>query len=153
MTVTALTPPAPPDSTPTRTHRLTTPNRPTAAAELRAIVAALLRVAGHAPLAESARLCTSELVTNVHRHTGARLVHVEVVLGEGEVTVRVYDDQARPLPPPVPSGTGSALRECGRGLLLVDELADAWGTTHYGAPRPTSKAVWFRMVRGGRGAS
>ncbi|MFE9410136.1 hypothetical protein ACFYN0_15260 [Streptomyces sp. NPDC006704] len=110
MALTASTPPAPPESVPTRTHRLTTANRATAAAELRAVVAALVRVAGHAPLVDSARLCTSELVTNVHRHTGAGLVHVE-------------------------------------------ELTDAWGATYYGGPRPTSKAVWFRMVRGGRGAS
>ncbi|MER0447590.1 ATP-binding protein [Streptomyces sp. Edi4] len=151
MTLTASTPSAPPESAPTRTHRLTTANRATAAAELRAIVAALLRVAGHGPLVESATLCTSELVTNVHRHTRARLVHVEVVLGEVEVTVRVYDDQPRP--PLAPTGADSEYRESGRGLTLVNELADAWGTTRFGAPRPTSKAVWFRMVKGGRGVS
>ncbi|MFG2722930.1 ATP-binding protein [Streptomyces sp. NPDC048416] len=151
MTLTAPTPHAPPEIGPARTHRLTTANRRTAAAEMRAIVAALLQVAGHGSLVDSARLCTSELVTNVHRHTESRLVHVEVVLGEDEVTVRVYDDQPHPLP--VPTGADSAHRECGRGLLLVDGLADAWGTSYYGAPRATTKAVWFRMVRGGRGAS
>ncbi|MEU3370930.1 ATP-binding protein [Streptomyces sp. NPDC006660] len=150
MTIATTAPPGHPIAS-TRTHRLTTANRATAAAELRAVVAALVRVAGHAPLVDSARLCTSELVTNVHRHTGAGLVHVEVVLGEDEVTVRVHDDQPRPLPGP--PGAGSAFRECGRGLAHVEELTDAWGATYYGGPRPTSEAVWFRMVRGGRGAS
>ncbi|MGW2485171.1 ATP-binding protein [Streptomyces sp. NPDC001571] len=151
MTIAALAPPAPSVSTTTRTHRLSTANRQTAAAELRALVAALLRVAGHAPLVESATICTSELVTNVYRHTGAQLVHVEVTLADRDVTVYVYDDHPRALP--IPPETVPAIREYGRGLILVNDLSDAWGATYYGGLRPTSKAVWFRMVTGGRGAS
>lgn len=151
MTIAALAPPAPSVSTTTRTHRISTANRKTAAAEIRELVAALLRLAGYEQLVEAAKICTSELVTNVYRHTDAMLVHVEVTLGDHGVSVYVYDDQPRALP--VPSEVVPAIREDGRGLILVNDLSDAWGATYYGGLRPTSKAVWFRMVTGGRGAS
>ncbi|MEV5567622.1 ATP-binding protein [Streptomyces sp. NPDC052196] len=151
MTIAALAPPAPSVSTTTRTYRLSTANRVSAAGEMRALVATLLRTAGHGGLVESARICTSELVTNVYRHTAAKLVHVEVTLGEQEIAVYVYDDQPRALP--VPPETVPTIREYGRGLILVNDLSDAWGATYYGGLRPHSKAVWFRMVDGGRGAS
>ncbi|MER7145966.1 ATP-binding protein [Streptomyces xanthochromogenes] len=151
MTIAALAPPAPSVSTTTRTHRISTANRETAALELRSVVAALLGIAGHGPLVEAAKICTSELVTNVFRHTGAKLVHVEVTLGDREVSVYVYDDQPRALA--VPTEIMPAIREDGRGLILVNDLADAWGATYFGGLRPHSKAVWFRMVKGGRGAS
>ncbi|GGY65765.1 hypothetical protein GCM10010326_70460 [Streptomyces xanthochromogenes] len=111
----------------------------------------MLGIAGHGPLVEAAKICTSELVTNVFRHTGAKLVHVEVTLGDREVSVYVYDDQPRALA--VPTEIMPAIREDGRGLILVNDLADAWGATYFGGLRPHSKAVWFRMVKGGRGAS
>lgn len=97
----SLVPTPPPVPTATRTHRLSTASRLTAAGELRALVAALLRTAGHAQLAESARICTSELVANVCRHTPAKLVHVEVTLADDWVSVYVYDDRPRELPVPL----------------------------------------------------
>ncbi|MFI6055489.1 ATP-binding protein [Streptomyces violascens] len=151
MTTAALAPPAPSVATTTRTHRLSTASRKTAAGDMRALVASLLRVAGHGLLVESAKICTSELVTNVYQHTRARLVHVEVTLADDAVTVYVYDDQPRALP--VPPEMVPAIREHGRGLVLVNDLSDAWGATYYGGLRPDSKAVWFRMVKGGRGTS
>lgn len=36
---------------------------------------------------------------------------------------------------------GEELEERGRGLLLVDQLASSWGTSHYA----TGKSVWFRL--------
>ncbi|WP_329400812.1 ATP-binding protein [Streptomyces melanogenes] len=151
MTTAALVPPAPPVPTTTRTYRLSTANRKSAAAEMRALIAALLRIAGHASLVESARICTSELVTNVYRHTSAKLVHVEVTLGDSDVAVYVYDDRPRALP--VPPEIVPAIEAHGRGLVLVNDLSDAWGATYYGGLLPHSKAVWFRMVTGGRGTS
>ena len=45
------------------------------------------------------------------------------------------------MPDPRPEDVAD-LTESGRGLLLVDALADAWGW----APRPDSgKDVWFRL--------
>ncbi|MFI6688567.1 ATP-binding protein [Streptomyces sp. NPDC050485] len=154
MTTAALGPPEPSASTAStaiRTHRLSTANRKTAAVEMRASVAALLQVGRYTQLVESAKICTSELVTNVYRHTQAHLVHVEVILGDHEVSVCVHDDQPHALP--VPPEAVPEIRERGRGLVLVDDLSDAWGAPCYGGPRPHSNAVWFRMVKGGRGTS
>ncbi|WHM36328.1 ATP-binding protein [Streptomyces sp. BPTC-684] len=147
----ALVPPPPPVPTATRTHRLSTASRLTAVGELRELVAALLRTAGHRQLSESARVCTSELVTNVCRHTPAKLVHVEVTLADNWISVYVYDDRPRELP--VPPERVPGIREGGLGLGLVDALADQWGVCLYGGMVPHSKAVWFKMVEGGRGMS
>ncbi|MFD9654890.1 ATP-binding protein [Streptomyces mirabilis] len=146
---TALVRPAPLESVSTTSYRLSTANADTAAAALRDLVAALLRTTGHEALAESARLCTSEVVTNVYRHTRSRLIYVEVTIDAQRVTVYVHDDQPRdlPIPPEMTDGEG------GRGLRLVDQCADEWGTSLYGGLIAKTKAVWFRFVEGGRGNS
>ncbi|WP_188274658.1 ATP-binding protein [Streptomyces sp. CBMA152] len=131
------------------TFRLTTANREEAAGGMRDLVAALCRSSGHKQLAEAARLCTSEVVTNVYRHTRAKLVYVDVTVGKREVSVYVHDDLPRGLPMPREISDG----EGGYGLFIVDSLADRWGTAQYGGLLPTSKSVWFSMVEGGRGAS
>lgn len=117
-------------------------NRVNAPAVLRNLVVAVLRSTGHDALAETARLLTSELVTNVHRHTTVRAIHVEVIVAPGDVYVDVRDNepQFRALLPEIRGGEG------GLGLSLVNEYADAWGVTHFGGLVPTGKAVWFRLV-------
>jgi len=146
---TALVRPAPPGTISTTSYRLSTANADTAPAVLRDLVGALLGTTGHETLAESARLCTSEVVTNVYRHTCSLLVHVEVTVDVQGVTVYVHDDQPRdlPMPPEMSDGEG------GLGLYLVNHFADNWGTNFYGGLIPKSKAVWFRLVEGGRATS
>ena len=82
--------------------------------------------------ADSAQLCLSELVTNAIMHAGTTselMVHLE----EGVLTVVVRDigATARPGVPatylPVPEGD-DPLRVYGRGLTLVDAIADRWGS-------------------------
>lgn len=114
------------------------------------LVAALLTFTGHQGLVESARSCTSELVANVYRHTSAVLVHIEVTVAPASVTVYVYDDQPRVQPVPLEPLT---LREHGMGLKIVSLMSDEWGVTVYGGMEPSSKAVWFTMKAGGKGAS
>ncbi|MEV7287727.1 ATP-binding protein [Streptomyces sp. NPDC093252] len=136
--------------TPPTSYRLTTANARTAPGVLRDLVASLLRSTGHAALAESARLCTSELVTNVYQHTRTPDIHMEVTVSDASVTVTVRDDL-----PGVPTlCRAGAEAERGRGLLLVDACADRWGTTTvHGGPGPASKTVFFRMDTGGRGSA
>ncbi|MEV5527811.1 ATP-binding protein [Streptomyces prunicolor] len=144
---TALAPPAPPAPPSALSYRLSAANTPTAPAVLRDLVVALCRSTGHGALAGNAQLCASEIVTNVYRHTAARLVHVDVIVAEGYVSVWVHDDLPKELPGP-PEGLE---REGGLGLCIVDQLADHWGAALYGGLIPTSKAVWFRLDEGGRG--
>jgi len=115
---------------------------------LRDLLVALCRTTDHEALAEAARLCTSEIVTNVYRHTAARLIHVDVIVAGRYVEVWVHDD----LPKELPAPSDDTDREGGRGLYVVDQLADHWGASLYGGLIPTSKAVWFRLYEGGRGA-
>ncbi len=93
----------------------------------------------------------SEVVTNVFQHTRAPLLTVDATLGADSVTVRVTDREpgARPLgKPPLPQQAD----EHGRGLVLVDTLADRWGVSVRGGLSPLDKSVWFALDgRGARG--
>src|SRR4051794_29300029 len=85
-----------------------------------------------------AELLVSELVTNAVVHA-ASPVEVEVDAGADEIVVRVRDADTGPLV--MRAGGGSELDEGGRGFLLVDRLAETWGTEHRGG----RKTVWFRL--------
>ncbi|MFZ3498418.1 hypothetical protein ACODT5_35200 [Streptomyces sp. 5.8] len=54
-------------------------------------MASVLRVSGYGHLVEAARLCTSELVTNAHRHTATAVIGVGVAVMGARVTVEVCD--------------------------------------------------------------
>ncbi|MEU1850424.1 ATP-binding protein [Streptomyces sp. NPDC019990] len=96
------------------------------------------------PLAETLVLLVSELVTNAVVHTGCPAV-LRLSLpgaGAGEATVRL-EVADRSVRAPVPrcaddDATG------GRGLALVDGLADRWGWSAEGA----GKRIWCELDRG-----
>lgn len=84
----------------------------------------------------AAVLLASELVTNAIVHTTGSRCDLDLSYQEGRVRVAV-SDQTRPLlstPPPQ--------WDRGRGLLLVDRLAESWGVEH---PTATGKCVWFEL--------
>jgi anti-sigma regulatory factor (Ser/Thr protein kinase) len=85
---------------------------------------------------EIAVLLTSELVTNAVLHARTRM-QVSVLTGDEAVLVCVGDGVAGSptLTPRPPSGE----RPGGRGLALVNDLSDSWGSTAY----PEGKTVWF----------
>ena len=94
---------------------------------------------------DGAQLCLSELVTNVimHAGTGSELVvHLEAAVLT--VVVRDIGATARPGVPatylPIPEDD-DPLRVFGRGLTLVDAIADRWGSEQdsYGT------TAWFVM--------
>jgi serine/threonine-protein kinase RsbW len=102
---------------------------------------------GH-PAAETVMLVVSELVTNaiVHSKSGAPGGTVTVALcpGQGGVLVQVRDDGG-PSEPRL-AGTAAADKtngaEQGYGLLLVDALADSWGTI----ASPDGRITWCRVA-------
>ncbi|SES47598.1 Histidine kinase-like ATPase domain-containing protein [Streptomyces sp. yr375] len=122
---------------PPQIYRLRTPNSPTSPKICRDTVALLLQVTGHPELRDTAGLLVSELVTNVGRHTGSLAVRLEAVVRHDRVRVAVYDDE--PARPPAPSARPAPDHDsdCGRGLLLVEAMATAWGV---GAAHPSSLA-------------
>lgn len=92
---------------------------------------------------EVARLLVSELATNAIKH-GSGEVTVTVRLEGDQVVVEVADSSSRPpqvRPTVEPDPEDDDLAENGRGLQLVQALADSWGV----APAPDGKRVHFRM--------
>ncbi|WP_097957506.1 MULTISPECIES: ATP-binding protein [Streptomyces] len=127
-------------------YRLTLPNTASAPRLARDFVTSLLKVSRHLGLVDDARLCVTELVTNAHRHTGTPLIRVHAAVNRKRVTVTVTDDGS-PL-----TGALGALRagpeaEGGRGLVLVESLALAWGTRGGDRRHPGRKVVWFTLGR------
>jgi anti-sigma regulatory factor (Ser/Thr protein kinase) len=116
--------------------------QPTASAEARAAVRGVLTGWGLPEFCDTAMLLCSELVTNAVRHAGTRLrIGVERLPGGG---VRIsVSDQARSGRPRLAEPSQEA--ESGRGLWLVDRLANAWGTE---AGR-RGKTVWFELIARG----
>ncbi|MDJ1639570.1 ATP-binding protein [Streptomyces pakalii] len=96
------------------------------------------------PLAETLILLISELVTNAVVHTGCPAV-LRMLFGGGGAsgTVRVEVADASDCPPLQRHAAGEDTG--GRGLELVDGLADRWGWLPEGA----GKQIWCEVDRSG----
>ncbi|MFD5285290.1 ATP-binding protein [Streptomyces rubrogriseus] len=97
-------------------------------------------------LGDDAVLVITELVSNALTHAvppsvaDGPEIRLGLALGTGRLTLTVSDhgDNAPRFDP----SDGSALREHGRGLCIVDALAEEWGWT----PRPPAgKTVWAAL--------
>jgi GAF domain-containing protein len=111
---------------------------------------------------QDARLVVSELVTNAVLHAATPLVLSAWALGSG-MRIEVCDSSSRPVIPPllVPAPAPGLLDDIadvplldegwvvagatGRGLAMVDEVADAWGVEHRNG---TAKVVWAEVGTG-----
>ncbi|WP_395573091.1 SpoIIE family protein phosphatase [Streptomyces sp. BK79] len=89
---------------------------------------------------DAAVLLLSEMLTNVLVHTDADALLVAEVTGEpGERRIRVeVTDNGDDLPHKRRPGE---MASSGRGLMLVEMLADAWGV----APRGEGKSIWYEV--------
>ncbi|MFG1670078.1 ATP-binding protein [Streptomyces sp. Y7] len=108
--------------------------------EARRALRELLRHWGRPGRSEIAELLTSELVTNALVHTDRDAV-LTATVGPGGLRVEVRDFVTRLPRPRVPIADDGT---SGRGLILVQSLADTWGVrTH-----AVGKAVWFELDAG-----
>lgn len=100
-------------------------------------------IGGDEPLAETLILLVSELVTNAVVHTGRPAVlRLSLPGAEGEsatVRLEVADRSGRAPVPRCVDGDATG----GRGLALVDGLADRWGWSPEGA----GKSIWCELDR------
>ena len=110
-----------------------------APAQARRSVASALDAWGLDPISDAAILLTSELVTNAVIHAGTPIVLVVQHIQRG-VRIEVNDD-APSLPERRYAGGGPP-RGDGRGVWLLDQLADRWGVQRH--PHD-SKFVWFEL--------
>jgi anti-sigma regulatory factor (Ser/Thr protein kinase)/anti-anti-sigma regulatory factor len=93
-------------------------------------------------IGQLAQVIVSELVTNsvVHARTP---VEVTARCVDGALVMAVRDGDPRLLPPPG-GGVAADGAGYGRGLLIVDSMADAWGCV----PTGDGKVVWARLESG-----
>lgn len=112
--------------------------------DVRADLRRALRQWGSPERLAVAELLTSEVVTNALVHTDrgalltAQLSDGRPACGRRRLRVEVRDFLPRRPAPPVPVSEDSV---SGRGLLLVETLADGWGIRTDG----WGKTVWFEL--------
>jgi len=113
------------------------PARPSASRTARRWVTARLVELRLETLADSVELLTSEVVTNALIHAGTPMVLRMRRAGAG-VEIEVQDGST--LPPA--RRHYSATATTGRGVEVMDSLADAWGWR----PGLDGKTVWFQVL-------
>ncbi|WP_405187960.1 ATP-binding protein [Streptomyces anulatus] len=97
---------------------------------------------GLAGIVPEAQLCVSELAANVIKHVGCGTpARLTVSMSGSRLRIEVSDSDPGSVPVLVTSADGD---EHGRGLVLVDALADRWGIVL----RADSKATWCELTTG-----
>src|SRR5690606_14452172 len=99
------------------------PRAPEQVAAARAFARAALGTSSSPQVVEDVVLLVSELVTNAVLH-GAGDVEVTLERSGDVIRVEVADEGGAELPRPGRPGAGDVT---GRGLAIVDAVADAWG--------------------------
>ncbi|AEW96100.1 MULTISPECIES: ATP-binding protein [Streptomycetaceae] len=107
-------------------------------ATVRQLITSHLGLWGHPTLADTAAMCVTEILANVHRHVESP--ECELVLESTPNTVLAAVSDYSPALPVLRAAPDS-LSESGRGLFLISTLADAWGAT----PTDTGKRVWVLL--------
>ncbi|WP_030752518.1 SpoIIE family protein phosphatase [Streptomyces griseus] len=134
-------PAAPARETPRRTLMTIAQAEPERIAEAREQVRQLLHDWTDGDQLDAAVLMVSEMVTNVLVHTdGDALLTAEVACGGKGRRLRVeVSDASDELPHKRHPGE---MASSGRGLVLMEMLADAWGVE----PRGEGKTIWFELT-------
>ncbi|AYC41996.1 ATP-binding protein [Streptomyces griseorubiginosus] len=124
----------------------TLPRKPESAKTARRLVRISLSVWELDELADDTALIVSELVANAVEHARRESIRVTIERPEAAcVRVGVVDFSRVP---PVRRDPDPE-RESGRGLALVEELAEDWGTDLL----PWGKRVWAELNGKGRGSA
>ncbi len=124
---------------PSRSASMEVPAEPTAPSRVRHWMTAQLsdwRVPES--IIGAAVLCTSELTTNALLHAGTA-ARVEIDLSSERLLVSVADSGTRGT---VTKAQTDTLSSRGRGLGLIEQLSDAWGTD----PTVRGSTVWFEIL-------
>lgn len=115
---------------------------PEEVAALRRIMRVHLGLWGLHDVIDEAQLCVSELVSNVITHVGQGTPATLAVSMNGTyLRIEVHDPDTRALPTLVAADAES---EGGRGMALVDALADRWGVQLRG----DRKVTWCELATG-----
>ena len=116
------------------------PNDPEALTEARHMIRAAVRAWGAGDRADEIELVADEMITNALMHTDGPAIVTLRVTTASDRRLRVdVDDTSSALPRRREAGEDGV---SGRGLLLVDRLADVWGVE----ARGSGKCVWCEFV-------
>ncbi|MFF4723840.1 SpoIIE family protein phosphatase [Streptomyces mirabilis] len=116
------------------------PGDPEALTEARHMIRAAVSAWGGGERADEVELVADELITNALMHTeGAAIVTLRVLSGPGRRLRAEVEDSSSALPRRREAGESGV---SGRGLLLVDRLADVWGVEARGG----GKCVWCEFL-------
>jgi serine phosphatase RsbU (regulator of sigma subunit)/anti-sigma regulatory factor (Ser/Thr protein kinase) len=125
-----------------RSATMLVPAEPTGPSRVRQWMTARLREwSVPEPVVGSAILCTSELTTNALLHAGTP-AQVRVDLNAERLLVSVADTGTRGT---VIRAHADTMSSRGRGLGLIEDLSDSWGTD----PTVRGTTVWFEMAVAG----
>ncbi|MFB6677513.1 SpoIIE family protein phosphatase [Streptomyces sp. NPDC057684] len=116
------------------------PNEPEALREARHMIRAAVRAWGAGGRADEIELVADEMITNALMHTDGPAIVTLRVITASDRRLRVdVEDTSSALPRRREAGEDGV---SGRGLLLVDRLADVWGVE----ARGSGKCVWCEFV-------
>ncbi|TFV67188.1 UNVERIFIED_ORG: ATP-binding protein [Bacillus sp. AZ43] len=122
----------------TRTASVDLPPVPTSVPTARHLVLELLRAWGTPHDREDAALLVTELVANVVDHVGGEAnLTLEIETSEDWLRIAVVDGSS--VPPIVRQLAADSPR--GRGMRMVQAIADRWGADDHG----DGKRVWFEL--------
>ncbi|WP_055585458.1 SpoIIE family protein phosphatase [Streptacidiphilus griseoplanus] len=121
-------------------HQYVAPADPQALISARHLIRESVRAWGLPERADEVELVVDELVTNALRHTGGgALLSLRLLAGPRPRLRIEVQDRSSALPRRrEPDWEATS----GRGMLLVDRVADVWGVD----PRGTGKCVWSEFV-------
>lgn len=121
-------------------HTLAVVAHPSVVWDARSFVAQRLAAWGiDGQTAECAVLVASELVTNAVRHAGGFAIRLSVCWNFGDPRIEVWDPLADVWPV---RRDAAEVDESGRGLVLVETLADRWGVER----EPTGGKTVYAVV-------
>jgi signal transduction histidine kinase len=130
------------------TYSQTFPCKPSTAEIGRDLVRDVVGVWHLDGLADRAALIVTELIANASRHTPCSEIRLTVARPDAtRLRVGVVDREPARLPILSQAADDD---ESGRGLLLVDAVANRWGYDLHGSGRrPWGKEVWAELGTGG----
>ncbi|WP_327433844.1 SpoIIE family protein phosphatase [Streptomyces sp. NBC_01236] len=123
-----------------RLQQRVAPGDPEALTEARHMIRAAVRAWGARERSDEIELVADELITNALMHTeGSAIVTLRVLAGPDRRLRAEIEDSSSALPRRREAGESGV---SGRGLLLVDRLADVWGVEARGG----GKCVWCEFI-------
>jgi serine phosphatase RsbU (regulator of sigma subunit)/anti-sigma regulatory factor (Ser/Thr protein kinase) len=115
-------------------------NDPEALRSARHMIRAAVRAWGARERADEIELAADEMITNALMHTdGGAIVTIRVLSGVERRLRAEVEDRSSALPRRREAGESGV---SGRGLMLVDRLAEAWGVESRGS----GKCVWCEFI-------